>query len=171
MRGCYKTFASPFLAVISLVPGIALAQFCPADVLRTAPDNRYEVLNGGAEVLDSQTGLVWQRCSLGLNWDGAGCGGAVTAFSWQQALQQAKSAAGGWVLPDKRQLQSLVERGCNKPAINDRVFPDTQTGWYWTSSSVAGHQDYAWVTDFYYGQAYDGLKTAAYHVRLVRPYR
>src|SRR5215469_3930229 len=58
------------LALISASPSMA------ACYGRTGaqPQTRF-VLRGG-EALDSKTGLVWQRCSLGMTWDGErGCQG------------------------------------------------------------------------------------------------
>lgn len=34
---------------------------------------------------DPETGLVWMRCSLGQQWDGAGCRGKPLALSWFDA--------------------------------------------------------------------------------------
>ena len=159
-----------------LIPGLlaaaltghALAQTCPANVKRTAPDSRYELQNSGAEVWDKQTDLIWQRCSLGQSWDGSSCTGAATGYTWQQALEAAKAAGGGWALPNKRELQSLVERGCNNPAVNSTFFPNTPSSGYWSSSSVAGYGDNAWDVDFGGGNGYDDGKYNDDYVRLVR---
>ena len=151
-----------------MLSGHAIAQVCPANVKRTAPDSRYEVQNSGAEVWDKQTDLVWLRCSLGQNWDGSTCTGVATNHTWQQALEAVKTVGGVWALPDKRELQSLVERGCYDPAINISVFPNTPSYWYWSSSSVAGSG--AWGVGFDDGGdgGYD-VKYGARYVRLVRP--
>jgi hypothetical protein len=148
--------------------GAALAQTCPANVKRSAPDSRYELQNSGAEVWDKQTDLIWQRCSLGQSWDGSTCTGAATRHTWQQALEAAKAAGGGWALPNKRELSSLVERGCYNPAINNMAFPNTPSSWYWSSSSVAGYGGYAWYVHFYDGYDGYGHKYSGYYVRLVR---
>ncbi len=159
-----------------LIPGLlataltghALAQTCPANVKHTAPDSRYDLQSGGAEVWDKQTDLIWQRCSLGQSWDGSACTGSPTGHTWQQALEAARAAGGGWALPDKRELQSLVERGCYNPAVNSTVFPNTPSSWYWSSSSVAGYGDYAWYVLFNYGGDSPDAKHFDYYVRLVR---
>ena len=149
--------------------GAAVAQTCPANVKRTAPDSRYEVQNGGAEVWDKQTDLIWQRCSLGQSWDGSACTGAAVGHTWQQALEAAKAAGGGWLLPNQRELHSLVERGCNNPAINLTLFPNTPTNeWFWSSSSAAGDGDNAWSVRFHDGYGGDVSKPNGFYVRLVR---
>ena len=152
----------------AVLTGHALAQTCPANVKRTAPDSRYELQNSGAEVWDKQTDLIWQRCSLGQSWDGSSCTGAATGHTWQQALEAARAAGGGWALPDKRELQSLVERGCYNPAVNSNVFPNTPASGYWSSSSVAGYGDGGRGVHFDYGYGTRDLKGGDHYVRLVR---
>lgn len=149
--------------------GSAVAQTCAANVKRTAPDSRYELQNGGAEVWDKQTDLVWQRCSLGQSWNGSACTGMAVGHTWQQALEAAQAAGGGWLLPNKRELHSLVERGCYKPAINLTLFPNTPTDdWYWSSSSFAGLGEYAWMVYFGNGDDHRDVKYYDHSVRLVR---
>ncbi|MDO8330540.1 MAG: DUF1566 domain-containing protein [Fluviicoccus sp.] len=163
-----KRFIPVLLAVT--LSGHAFSQTCPANVKRTTPASRYELQNSGAEVWDKQTDLVWQRCSLGQSWDGSTCAGAPTRHTWQQALEAATAAGGGWMLPDKRELQSLVERGCFNPAINITVFPNTLSSWYWSSSSVASYSEFAWFVGFYNGidNYHYELKSHEHYVRLVR---
>lgn len=166
-----------------LIPGLlataltghAFAQTCPANVMRTAPDSRYDLLNGGAEVWDKQTGLVWQRCSLGQSWDGNVCTGVAARYTWQQALEVAKAAGGGWTLPDIRELRSLVERGCYNPAVNIMAFPSTPlswpSSWHVASSPVAGYGRGAWFVNLADGSDGHGgfdSKHFASSVRLVR---
>ena len=48
----------------------------------TVIDDRYEILNGGTEIRDLQTTLIWQRCSVGQTWGGTRCEGS--ASSWRE---------------------------------------------------------------------------------------
>ena len=50
----------------------------------TTPDSRYELLNAGAEVRDTMTNLVWQRCRLGQHWNGSDCTGVAVKYTWQK---------------------------------------------------------------------------------------
>ncbi len=162
---------SPFNAILPtlmLLAGHALAQECPANVKRTAPDSRYETLNGGAEVWDKQTNLVWQRCSLGQSWNGSTCAGVATAHTWRQALEAANASGGGWLLPNHRELLSLVEWGCQNPVINTMTFPNTVGDGYWSSSSIAGAGENAYFVGFNGGLYSWALKTGGNYVRLVR---
>ncbi len=129
-------------------------------------------------MLDKQTGLIWARCFLGMNWNGSTCMGTATAYTtWQQAPTTADTSnlAGytDWRLPNIRELASLVETGSAEPAINSRVFPNTNdqyiiNGGVWSSSPYVGSTGYAWFVFFSYGHVdYDG-RDGASAVRLVR---
>ena len=72
-----------FAISLALVTDLAQAA-CFADSPLTRPDERYQAVDGsnGAEVKDTQTGLVWQRCMLGQTWEGSACSGNVTPQDW-----------------------------------------------------------------------------------------
>src|SRR3954464_5388351 len=84
----------------------------------TAPTSRY-VLNGD-EAQDKQTGLTWQRCSVGQTFKDGACTGEIKTFPWDKA---AKEARGGWRLPTRDELETLVTKSCLAPALNSEVFP------------------------------------------------
>ena len=137
-------------------------------------------------LLDTETGLMWKRCSEGQSWDTVSetCAGIPKPFSWQGALQRAQDVNqgiagnggenlgyGDWRLPNRNELASLVEHQCNTPAINDTRFPGSVAAPYWSSSPYAGDALRAWYVDFLDGVVRDGLKTdtsISYYVRLVR---
>jgi hypothetical protein len=126
---------------------------CNKSLTRTAPDNRYELLNNNTEVKDKETGLIWQRCSLGQTWSGTSCTGRTTEYGREAALQAAKKIGSGWRMPNVKELRSLVEFACYSPAINEVFFPNTQHGesrlWlYWSSSLNAYNDGDKWVVDF-----------------------
>lgn len=138
---------------------------CDAD----RPDNtaldRY-ILSAG-EAYDKQTGLTWQRCSVGQAWrNGEGCVGSIKRLTWKEAMKQ---GSGGWRVPTKDELQTLVSPTCNNPAINAEVFPGRYLAmpWYW--SSTENGSELAWYVSFFVGYVYyDGYRTAGNAVRLVR---
>jgi hypothetical protein len=134
----------------------------------------YKINTVGDEVLDTQSLLIWRRCSEGQSWDGVGCKGGATNFKWEAALQHAQAMAlatgVAWRLPSVEELASLLARASKPPMLNQGVFTNTQADWYWSASPYAPDHQYAWVVDFYTGtQGYDltadGLGGA---VRLVR---
>ena len=146
------------------------AQRCNTAVPSSAPDSRFSVQAGGAEVLDKLTGLVWQRCSLGLTWSDTSCtttGNAIT-YNWANALQAAKNMGNGWRVPNIKELQSVVEEACAAPAINEFHFPGTG-GDYWTSSPYGTGGSSAWAVNFYSGGlTYANKGYRGFFVRLVR---
>ena len=142
---------------------------CNDRVARTAPDSRYELLNNNTEVKDKQTGLIWQRCSLGQIWDGTSCTGSAAKYNWANALQTAKNLGNGWRVPNVKELDSLIEQACYNPSINETYFPNIRSGNLWSSSPVAYHGNRAWVVDFYYSSNSDASsKYNPYTVLLVR---
>lgn len=157
------------LAILVLVTS-AMAQNCPPQNPRVAPDSRY-LDHADGTVTDQQTGLMWKRCSEGQS--GTDCSGTVGVQGWQSALATAanSSFAGhvDWRLPSAKELSSLVESGCYSPAINTTIFPNTSSSWYWTSTTNAFSPSVAWVVGFVDGDTNSvNGKTGPYGVRLVR---
>ncbi|MEY4676142.1 MAG: hypothetical protein RLZZ470_649 [Pseudomonadota bacterium] len=115
---------------------ISLAQAaCIPNEPLTRPDSRYQAVDAkGAEVKDLETGLVWQRCVHGQQWDGQSCTGDPVAQDWNTA---AKAVAGtGWRLPTQKELQSLSETSCAELALNQTWFGSGPSGWVWTSTDM-----------------------------------
>ena len=160
------------LAAILLLSasGAAAAQTCRTDMTPTAPDSRFTD-HGDGTVSDAATGLLWKRCAEGLS--GAGCAsGTVSSFTWQNALQHAADAdfanRTDWRLPNKNELESLVERRCYDPAINATFFPNTPSSWVWSASPYAAFPHYAWGVYFDGGNVNGNVKGYVGYVRLVR---
>ena len=143
---------------------------CNSAITRTAPDSRYELLNSNTEVKDTQTGLIWQRCSLGQTWSGTSCTGTAATYNWTNALQTAKNMGNGWRVPNIKELDSLIEQACYSPSINETYFPNTVNSYYWSSSPVPYDSYTAWIVHF--GNGYDSsvypYKANNTYVRLVR---
>ena len=151
------------IACCILMAQIAAAQTCKDTITASTPDSRF-VINGD-EVTDTQTGLIWQRCTLGLSGNDCTDGSANT-YTWQEALQAAVSP---WRLPSIRELRSIVEEKCYDPAINLTIFPNTLSSYYWSASPYADSSDYAWYVHFNNGYSHYGTKGYGYlSVRLVR---
>jgi len=138
----------------------AIQQICDfTRITATTPDTDF-VKHGDGTVSHKKTGLVWKRCLEGQTWAPASgllvdsvCNGAPTRFTWQQALQhvQTLNASGGfaghadWRVPNVKQLQSIVEAQCIRPALNVIIFPftaDANGGFdgmlLWTSTPNTG---------------------------------
>ncbi|MGA9666324.1 MAG: DUF1566 domain-containing protein [Gallionella sp.] len=124
---------------IALVAMLALAS-----VPTARADSRY-VIRGG-EVYDSQTKLTWARCSVGQTWNNQHCVGTVGYFDFATAQKQ---ASGGWRVPTKDELVSLIDPNRKKfPVLDTAAFPDMDAThpWYW--SSTPNGSSIAWYVDF-----------------------
>lgn len=150
---------------------------CNSDITPTKPNSIY-VDHGNGTVTDTETGLMWMKCSLGRS--GANCeAGTYSNLNWKQALDAAQSANDGagtfgytdWRLPSVNELISLTELACYDPAINTALFPATLSGYYWSSSPYTDDNE-AWFLDFASGQesvsAPSSAKGSTNRVRLVR---
>jgi len=159
------------LLCFTLLSPTVHAQDCKKTILATTPDSRFTVYEDGTATHNT-TGLMWMRCSLGQQWDGKTCTGKPTDYFWKDALQAAEkfefAGHDDWRLPNKNELESIVEESCNSPAINVTVFPATPSAFYWSSSPYAGLAKGAWSVDFGYGAVNASDKDGSIFVRLVR---
>jgi len=115
--------------------------------------------NGNGTVTDTDTSLMWQKA--------ANLGGAYT---WQQALfycenlilnndgewTNATPNASGvkyddWRLPNRNELQSLVDYERYKPSIDPIFNLDLGSNLDWSSTTYADDPLSAWGVTFYYG--------------------
>lgn len=139
---------------------------------------QYSYSADGAEVADSTTGLIWQRCSEGMLWSGSTCTGTATSYTQHQAAltiakTQATASGKPWRLPNVKELTSITKLGVSTaPSIDAVAFPVTSPGWFWTSSPTVGSpQSNAWAVYFYNGAVYSLSRDLSYnsiYVRLVR---
>ena len=73
-----------------------------------------------------------------------------------------------WRLPNIKELMSIVDYEKVGPTIDDTFFPNTQSNFYWSSTTYASYTDVAWLVDFTNG--YVGLTSKA-NAGYVRPVR
>ena len=73
-----------------------------------------------------------------------------------------------WRVPSRRELLSIVHHGTSRPSIDTRFFPNTQSGFYWSSDIYAPSPAAAWSVDFDDGSASAVLQFGDRRVRLVR---
>ena len=163
------------LLLLTLVSfNLAAQQACNNNIVETAPASRFIISDDGT-VSDGQTGLMWAQCAQGLS--GAECTGTATMHTWSQALTLTQATSDtlnrtDWRLPNIKELQSLVERSCNNPAINETVFPNTiptsDSTFFWSASPDSDTADFAWVVGFSDGSAGNNFRINERSVRLVR---
>ncbi|RMH12825.1 MAG: DUF1566 domain-containing protein, partial [Gammaproteobacteria bacterium] len=113
------------------------------------------------------------------------CTGLAKVYTWQEALNQAKSINGSggfaghadWRVPNVQELMSIVEVQCIDPAYNLVLFPDiplssitgTRILSFWSSTSLTGDPNSAWRVRFAGGRNDIGNKDSqTYALRLVR---
>ena len=157
------------LSVLLLLISMPLiAQTCKISITASTPDSRFVV--NGQEVIDTVTGLVWQKCSLGQS--DSTCSGTAQTYTWAAALQtaetQSQQTGQNWRLPDLKELRSIVEEKCNDPAINSSIFPNTIPLEYWSASPYPNYIYGAWNVDFGSGGSIETIKEFIKYVRLVR---
>ena len=131
-------------------------------------------------ITDQRTKLMWKQCAEGIVFDNQlpDCMGSATSSTWTQALvavdalNKADGFAGytDWRLPNKKELESLVERSCTNPAINASAFPNdlANANLFWTSSPDSANINSVWVIDFSTGDMNTADMTTPKFVRLVR---
>lgn len=131
-----------------------------------------------APVTDPATGLVWDRCTLGqFSASGICDAGHATLLSWDAALAEVSArnfdkhlGYSDWRLPNKNELESIVNLNASNPAIDAAAFPNTPAnGYFWTGTSYAPDNiNQAWGVYFYKGTPWTLAKADANRVRLVR---
>lgn len=157
-----------FKPVASLLPAAALMLLGLGSMSAAQAEGRFVISANGQEVTDTQTKLVWQRCSVGQPWDGKTCLGTATKVTLASAKEIGASMAPGWRLPTKDELTGIVDRTKKKPAIDKAAFPGTPPTIFWSSRPEASDNLAAWLVDFKTGRVIGYTHNARYAVRLVR---
>ena len=100
--------------------------------------------NGDGTVSDTETGLMWQQAEA---WK----------TKWQTALDYCENLIlpdGGyddWRLPDRNELQSLVDYSRYGPCLDKTFFPGVLLSSYWSSTTRAIATNHAHIIRFYDG--------------------
>jgi len=137
--------------------------------------------NGNGTVTDHLTGLVWlkdENCERFYLGDAK----AVNPRTWSEAVDSANrlangycgltdnSKAGDWRLPNRKELDSLIDLGQYEPALppDCPLKVSALADYYWSATSRALLASDAWAVSFRYG--YDDIvgKSGSLSVRAVR---
>ena len=138
----------------------------------------YKLLPDGT-IKDKNTGLIWEMKVAGsgclhcvddtYRWSGDGS--QETIWDWLDAIntEGVKGYAGydDWRIPNRRELESIVNLGLFNPAI-DPIFGPTFTSNYWSSTTNAFSTFDAWFVSFFIGNVGIDDKTLDVFVRAVR---
>lgn len=151
-----------------LPSSVAIAQSCTS-LPPSTPAVRF-AHHGNGTVTDQQTGLMWKQCLEGQT--GVKCLGIPEVMSWDAASRIARQASSNhfagfvnWRLPTVQELESIVEKQCQTPAINLDVFLHSPSKGVWSMSESSYN---AWSIDFGNGTAFQAFKAGGKYVRLVR---
>jgi hypothetical protein len=120
----------------------------------------YSIANG--MVMDNWTGLTWQQSMV--------LATASLSEADNYCQQLTLGSATGWRMPQKKELESIVDRRTFGPAIDTAVFPGESGRAYWTASP---YQYYSvskqWVVDFGMGlSGFTDVSSGEAAVRCVR---
>lgn len=137
---------------------------------RKFPKNKTRFIISGVGLnrvtIDRATGLMWAA-----DGNGSGCNGG-TAENWIRSLSVSISLtlAGftDWRMPNIFELMSIVNFGRSLPATYVDYFPNTESAYYWSSTSSFDIPAAAWSVIFDTGNIYWKTKTDSYYLRSVR---
>jgi hypothetical protein len=76
-----------------------------------------------------------------------------------------------WRLPDKLELQGLVDYGSAQPSVDRNFFPHAGIDFYWTSTVDTDDPGSVWSVGFNFGRVAGGSSAATRALRLVRRHR
>ncbi len=136
--------------------------------------------NGDGTVTDNLTGLIWLK--------NANC--AEEYMGWEDALSYCNnlasgscgltdgSVAGDWRLPNRFELESLLDLQYSFPAVPNTAgtgqwtsgdpFTNVQSSYYWSATTYASHTHYAWSVLMSYGVVSSSNKSSRHYVWPVR---
>lgn len=150
---------------------------CKPNVVLDNPTSAFKI--DGAIAIDTRSGLQWQRCTTGMNWDGKACVGEPKGLSLRDAMASVERYGDGWRLPTAQELDEIMEPACSSPSLNPAIFPDIRVtdndgemSWsYWSSTHDGLMKDMVYVFDFRIGLA--DIHSTGYqlYLRAVRPTR
>lgn len=132
--------------------------------------DRFQLVLGGAGVLDKETGLVWEHApetapnpTTIQDWSGA-------QFSCNDRPVGGRK---GWRLPTSQELASLIDPTVPGPGPTlptGHPFSNVQQAGYWTATTNAAFALAAWVVYLQSGavETVGGLKADGHHVWCVR---
>jgi hypothetical protein len=153
--GTTPTIPTTYSPFVSMLPG--LLKTGQTVVYQTWDDGTYQKGIARTIITGGTTGLLWQRCSAGLNND-ATCSGSVNSYTWSQAISYCNTLSLGrkkWRLPTISELKSLIDYGkSSSPTIDTTAFPNTQSRNYWSSDTYAQSSGNAWGVTFSSGYVF-----------------
>lgn len=159
-------------AIIMSVP--AMAQKCKGGTATTPADDKRFTINRDGTVLDIETGLMWQRCLVGMQGTDCSAGELSTMAKRDAevklniANEDKLNGHSDWRFPSIDELSSLVKKGCISPSIDLDIFPNTPNSYVWTVSPNPAHRHFSWYVHFSTGKSGYIWGDRTYALRMVR---
>lgn len=132
-------------------------------------------IDDGSTWLDTKTGLMWAKISMGQIWENNQCMGQASLMNWQQAQQAAQNVTlagfNNWRLPTLDELKTLILESEGYTCSEQTLSQPQENVWgrYWSSTSDLENEEFAWSVNFNKGQSLMSRKdNAKSYVRLVR---
>ena len=133
-------------AIAALLGANAIAQTCVTTQTASHQDGQFIDRKDGT-LLDVTTNLLWSKCNLGETYNASTdtCDGTALKYqNWSDALVATQDTTlttiagqSGFRLPNIKELSSIVDYRCTRPAINLTFFPTTTNEPYWTNTPDA----------------------------------
>lgn len=172
------TLAALLLGLSSGLTALELSAAPVAPIIPSAATRFTDNDNG--TVTDHLTGVIWLKnanCTEtvgGVN-KSAGVLAWDNALAWTAALDNGScgltdgSTASQWRLPNRKELQSLIDHGVSNPALPaGHPFTGVQSHYYWSSTTFALGANGAWGVNLTDGNRYAGGATFILYVWPVR---
>lgn len=140
---------SPRLISALIVATTAGLLFGSTSSLADAPPGRYTIDEVEDTVLDTKTGLTWQRTAAPKPFTASPC-----PVNWRR--------------PTLNELVTLVDRTRVDPAIDIVAFPDTAKVPFWSDSRTGNGGAFAWTVDFATGATLPLSINETHYLRCVR---
>ena len=130
-------------------------------------------ISRGYYVIDLSQKLEWMTCTVGMVWDKDTCVGKPIKVKLDQIdsviYQANEQLEGRWRLPNRKELEAIVCKDCQKIKINSKIFPKTPPESFWTSEINPWQSQFMWTVNFFTGHTFGRFPGyIPNYVRLVR---
>ncbi len=130
-------------------------------------------ISRGHYVIDLSQKLEWMTCPVGMNWNTESCVGKPIKVKFEQIktiINQANQQLKGiWRLPNRKELESIICKSCDKVKINSKIFPNTPAESFWTNEKNSWQPQFMWTVNFFTGNTFGRFPGfIPNYVRLVR---
>lgn len=111
--------------------------------------------NNGITITDTKTGFVWSKATI------------ANTISYKEAEETLLILDKNLRLPTLEELLTLLDYTKLGPAIDTKIFPDTENYAYWTSTPCVWDNTTHWVVRFHDGVVYGSDRSTVACVRAI----